>query len=155
VGLAAATQLLAVARHDEQAVVDGQAQPHGGGEVEGVDRDQGELREHPQHEEGAEDGEHADAHGEPGGHHAAEHQHQQHQGDGDGDALGPGQVGLDGGPHLAVDLGDAAHPHRHHVGVAGQRGRQLLDVGGHRVLVAADAGQHQSLTAVLAPQRRW
>ena len=85
----AAAQLLAEAGHDEQAVVDGQAEAHGGGEVEREDRHVGDEREHPQHEERADDGEHADGQRERCGDDAAEHEDEQQQRDRERDHLGP------------------------------------------------------------------
>jgi hypothetical protein len=55
-----------------------------------------------QHEERAEDRQHADEQREPGGDRAAEHQHEQHHRDRDGDRLGPQDVALDG----VADLGE-------------------------------------------------
>ena len=55
-GEQAGSQLVAVAVDDEQAVVDGQAQTEGGGEVEREDRDVGDALDGGEGGEGAADG---------------------------------------------------------------------------------------------------
>ena len=128
--------------------------PMAGGEVEGEDRHRGQLGDHPQHQEGGDDRQHADAHRQPGGDDAAEDHHQEEQGDRDGHRLGLGQVVLDRAADLAEDLGLAADPHVELAGLAGEGGGEGLDAGVDRVLVAADAGQDQGLAAVVAAQGR-
>ena len=65
----------------EQAVVDGEAEPHTGREVEREDRHLGERREHEEHEEGADDRQDAHHQGETGGDDAPEHEHREQQDD--------------------------------------------------------------------------
>ena len=152
--LAPGAQLFPVAGDDEQAVVDGQAEAERGGQVEGVDGDVGELGQHPQDQQGADDGEAADGQGQGAGHGAAEHHHQQQQGDGDGDGLGLGQVGLDLLADLTGDLGLAADLDPEIGVVAPVGGGELLGPLVQPFLVAGDPAKDERLAAVLAPEGR-
>jgi hypothetical protein len=149
-------QLLAVAVHDEQAVVDGQAEAHGGGEVEGVDRHLGHARQQLEHQERAEDRHDADHQRQAGGHHAAEDQHQQDQRDGQGDHLGLDEILLDGVADLVEHLGEAADLDLQRLAVTAalEAGPQLLDAGFDLVVITLDAGDDQGAAAVVAAQRR-
>ena len=102
---AAAGDLLAVARDDEQAVVDREAEPEPGDEVEREDRDRGQLARDAEHQEGADDREAADEQRQQRGDEAAEEQQREQEEDREGEQLGGAQVALD----LVVDLllGDA------------------------------------------------
>ena len=145
--------LLPVAGNDEQAVVDRQGQAHGGGQVEGEDRDLGEAGDHPQGEEAAQDRQHPEGEGQRGGHPAPEHQDQQHEGDRNCDELCSPQVGLDLGADLPEHLGEAADPHGDDGVVELQGGRELLDAVADLVVVPADPGQHQGLAGVVRAKR--
>ena len=108
VRLVAGAQLLAEAADDEQRVVDGEAEAHRGGEVEGEDRDLGDQVDEPQHDERADDRQRADGERQRRRHDAAEHEQQQDEGDRQGDHLGPDEVLLDRRADLVEDLGEAA-----------------------------------------------
>ena len=92
---ASGAQLLPVAGHDEQAVVDGQAEAESGGQVDGVDRHVGDRPDDEQGEERAQHGDDADEQRQRRGDQSAEHEQQQHQRDRDGDHLGAHEVALD------------------------------------------------------------
>jgi hypothetical protein len=151
-------QLLAVAGHDEQAVVDGQAQAEGRREVEGVDRHVGQIGHHAQHEERADDRQHADGQGQGGGDDAAEDEHEQDERDGQGDELGLGQVLLERLADLPERLGVAPDADGDRTGVvavdAEPRG-QLADALVEDVLVrGVEQADDQSPPPVLGAQRR-
>ena len=138
-------QFLAVAAHHEERVVDGEAQPHCGGEVEGEHGHVGELVHHEQGQEGRHHREGADGEREGSGHHAPEDEEQEQHAEGDGDHLRPEQVGF----HRAIDLGEhrplAAHAH-HHGGPGIVPAVVLVDVLGelhHQVVGVGVAGEHQ------------
>ena len=78
VRVVAACAFLPVPGQDEQAVVDGQAEPHGRRQVEGEHRHVGDAGQQLQHGEGADDGEDPAEDGHEGGDDAAEHE-QQHE----------------------------------------------------------------------------
>ena len=92
--------LLAVARDDEQAVVDRQPQPQTGGQVEGEDRDRDELVGEAQQQEGADDRQPADQQRKQRRDRAAEEEQREQEEEGEGEELGHPQVLLD----LLVDL---------------------------------------------------
>ena len=92
---APAGAFLAESTHDEQRVVDGEAEPKGGHEVDREDRDVRELCDGPEHHERAEHRDCTDQQREPGGDHTAEDEQQQQQRERDGDHLRTSQVALD------------------------------------------------------------
>ena len=95
-----AGDLLAVAGDDEEAVVDRQAQSERRRQVEGEDRDRGELAGEAEDEEGADDRQAADHQRQDRGDEAAEEQQREQEEQREGDQLGHFQVLLD----LLVDL---------------------------------------------------
>ena len=96
-----AGDLLAVARDHEQAVVDRQAEPEAGDQVEGEDRDRAHLAGDAQHQECADDRQPADQQRQQRGDQAAEEEQREQEEEREGEQLGLAQVGLD----LLVDLG--------------------------------------------------
>ena len=115
--------LLAVARDDEQAVVDRQPEPEPGDQVEGEDRDRAELAGDPQHDQRADDREAADEQRQQRGDEAAEEEQREHEEDRKRVELGGAQV-LFG---LLVDLGlGDGGPARPDAGLAGERFDDLL-----------------------------
>ena len=84
-----AGDLLAVARDDEQAVVDRQPEPEAGDQVEGEDRDRAELAGDPQHQEGADDREAADQQRQQRGDEAAEEEQREQEQEREGVAARP------------------------------------------------------------------
>ena len=100
--------LLAVARDDEQAVVDRQPQAESGGQVEGEDRDVDELVGDAQQQEGPDDRQAADHQRQQGGHPAAEEEQGQQEEDREGEQLGLPQVLLDLLVHLLLGESYAA-----------------------------------------------
>lgn len=86
----------------EQRVVDGQAEPEHGDDVQREDGHLGDGGEQPQQHQRAEDREQPHDQRQPGGHEAAEDDDEQHQQHGHGDGLGAGEVG--GG--LVVELAE-------------------------------------------------
>ena len=148
-------QLLPVAGDDEQAVVDGEAEPERGGQVDGVDRDVGQRAHDVQRQERAEHGEHADEQRQRRGEETAEHEHEQQQRDRDGDALRSAEVALD-------RLGDVGE---HRLGPADadvQAGDGVALDGvahvGHDLLgrrfVVVDAHEHEGGVAIGVAERR-
>ena len=158
VRLVPAGQLLPVAGDDEQAVVDGQAEAHGGGEVEGEDRDLGDLGRGPAARGTCR---RSTARRWPAGSSAAttlrKTNSSRSERDRQGDHLGPQQVLLDGVVDLAEHLGEAADGHGRRpssspVNCAADAPRRASSTWSS---VALDAGQHERLGAVLGrPQRR-
>jgi hypothetical protein len=92
--------LLAVARDHEQAVVDRQPEAEPGGEVEGEDRDRGQLAGDAQQQEGPDDRQAPDHRRKEGRHPAAEEEQREHEQQWEYEQLGLLQVLLD----LLVDL---------------------------------------------------
>jgi hypothetical protein len=103
--------LLAEARHHEEAVVDREPEPHAGREVEGEDRDVRERCEDREDEERPDDGDPADEQRQARRDDAAEHEHHEHEGDREGDQLGPQEVLFDLVVGLTEHLREAADPH--------------------------------------------
>ena len=147
-------QLLPVAGDDEQAVVDAQAEPQRGGEVDGEHRHVGDRPEQEQHQERAEDSHRADEERQRGAHDAAEHEHEQEQGQRDGDHFGPCEGGLDRVAELLVHRRRPAHRHLDGALPAPQAVPDL----GHglvgRVVLGGDPAQHQRLVTARVAQRR-
>ncbi len=153
-GVCAGGQLLAEAAHDEQGVVDREAQAHGRGEVQGEDRHVGDLGEAAQDGVGAEDRDDAHAERQQGGDRAAEDHDQQHEGHRQGDHLGPQQVLLDGRLHLVAHGEDAADLDLDRAVRAAQLGGDAVQGLVHGGVVAGEAGRYQCLGPVLRAQRR-
>jgi hypothetical protein len=153
-GVPSLAQLLAVAAHHEQAVVDGQGQPQGGRHVHGVDRHVGEAGEGAQDRERLDDREDADRQRDESSDHTSEHEDERDRGQRDGHRLGDREVLLRLVVHLVVGHGGAAgadlRPARGGAEPVGQLPRPRLDL----VVVAADVGDDQAVAAVLAAQRR-
>ena len=144
-------QLLAVSRHHEERVVNGQSKTHRCSEVEGEDRDVGERVDHLEDGEGAENSKRADEEGEAGGDQPAEHEHEKDQSDRDSDQLGPLEVSLDGRADLTEHLGLPGHLHLQRCrGIgAGEYLGELLDAFAYSVLVTGDTGEDQGLGSVV------
>ena len=113
-----ARDLLAIARDDEEAVVDRQPEPEARNEVDREDRDVGQLVGDPQHQERADDRQHTDDQGQQRGHEAAEEEQREQEQEREGEHLRPSEVLLD----LLVDLllGDRGAANGH-AGLAGER----------------------------------
>ena len=100
--------LLAEPGHQQQGVVDGQAEAEHGDHVDRVDRHLGDRADPQQGEQGPGHPDQGDQHGQAGGDDAAEDHQQQHQHHRHGQQLGPGQVGPDLVLELLVLEGPAA-----------------------------------------------
>ena len=146
-------ELLAVAGHDEQAVVDRQSEPQHGGEVEGEDRDLGHAGDDPQEEHRADDRQAPDREGKSGGNQAPEHDDKQEKGDRERDRLGLDEIRFDVVLHLPVDLGEPADADVDRIGRTSELGRDDLDVLLDLVLVTGDATEHDRLAPVVALER--
>ena len=97
-----AAQLLPVARHQQQAVVDGEAEPGAGDDVERVGRDGRDRVEHAQEQERREDRQPAHDERQQGRDDAAEDEQRDQEERRKGERLGAREVAL----HLVVDLHD-------------------------------------------------
>ena len=95
-------QLLAEARDDEQRVVDREAEPGAGDQVDGEHRHRLDLVHEPHPDEGGDDRRAAHQHREQGGDHAAEDDERQQEEQREGEHLGAREVLLD----LLADLGE-------------------------------------------------
>src|SRR5262249_15852160 len=104
-------EVLGVARHDKQAVVDRQTETQAGREVEREDRHVRKRGDDEQDEEGPHDRQHADEQREAGGDDTAEHDDQEHQRDRERDELGAHEILLHVVVDLPIDLGESAHAH--------------------------------------------
>ena len=113
-------RLLTPARDDEERVVDREAEPETGDEVEREDREGMHLDGDPQAEERERDRARADERRQKGGHEPAEDPEREQQDQREGDQLGAAEVALDGLRHLAGCDRAAAEEH---LGVAGERRR--------------------------------
>jgi hypothetical protein len=151
-GVQAPGQLLPEAAHQEQAVVDGQAEAENGDHVDREDGHVGDVGEAAQGGEGAEDRGHPDGEGEAGGGDAAEDHDQQDEQDRHRQGLGAGDVLADPLAVVAPDRGGAAHarlqPRR--VQPVLDRREALLAL----LLVAAQAEHRVRGAPVLAHQLR-
>jgi len=94
--------LLAEPGHQQQGVVDGQAEAEHGDHVDRVDRDVGDRADPEQGQQGTGHADQGDQHGEAGGDDAAEDHQQQDEHHRHGQQLGPAQVGGDLVLELAV-----------------------------------------------------
>jgi len=143
------TELFAEPRDDEEAVVDGRAEPECGGQVDGEDRNVGRQRHQVQRQERPEDRHRVRREREHRGDRTAEDHQEQHQRDRDRNRLGPGEVGAD---RLAEsDTG----PTDLHVQVTDRpvvRGLQSRRDGVGLLLVPGEPHQHQGLVPVRAAQ---
>ena len=101
--------LLAVARDDEQAVVDRQPEAEAGDQVEGEDRDVGELARDAQGDHRRDDREPADEQRQQRGDQAAEEEEGEEEEQREGVELGRAQVGLDLLVGLRLGQRRAAH----------------------------------------------
>ncbi len=109
-GVLAGAELLAEPRHDEQRVVDREAETQHRDDVDREDRHVREQAEHPQHGEGTEDGESADRERQAGRGQAAEDDDEQDEQDRHRERLGAGDVLADLGGDVAGDRLVAAEP---------------------------------------------
>ena len=150
--ITAGAQLLAVARHNEQRVVDRQAEAHRGHHVQREDGHRRQRRNRRQREERTDDGNASDRERHQRRHAAPEDQQQQHQGRGQRDRLGAGKVLADLVVHLVVRLRDAAHAQGQRSVAAGVFRPQRGDAFRHRVIAAGDAREDECLGAVGVPQ---
>ena len=119
-------ELLAVARHDEQRVVDREPEAEPGREVQREDRHLGRRRDELQREQRADDRDHADHERQARGDDAAEHEQQRDRGERRGDDLRALDVLLRSRAHLARHLGQPGDVGAEHVGALGELGRQAL-----------------------------
>ena len=115
-------QLLAEPRHDEQAVVDRQAQPEDGHDVDDRRVEVHHVREAEQRRQAARDRRERAGHGHGGGQEPAEDEHHDEQGDRQRDGLAGAQVGLD-------LVGDRVDDQRGAADDAGDVGGDGLEVG--------------------------
>ncbi len=157
--LVAAVELLPVPGHDEEGVVDGQAEAHGRRQVQREHRHVCEPVDRLEHEERRHHRQGAHGQGEQRGDHAPEDEQEQQQRDRDGDQLGPHEVGLDGLPDRVEHLGEAGD--RDVELPAAVEGDRALELGGELgdpvvdlVLGPHDAGEHERLVARPVAQRR-
>ena len=97
-------------RHDEQRVVDREAETQHGDDVDREDRHVGDQAEHPQHGEGTEDRQAADGERQAGRGQAAEDDDEQDEQDRHRQRLGAGDVLADLGGDVAGDRLVAAEP---------------------------------------------
>jgi hypothetical protein len=89
------SELFAEAVDDEEAVVDREAEPERGREVDREDRDVGDDGDQEQREERADHGDERDGHRQRSGEQPTEDEHEEHEGGRHGDRFGARQVGLD------------------------------------------------------------
>ena len=150
---ARALELLAVARDEQQPVVDGQAEAQRGGDVQREQRRVHDARHHPQHEERAEHRDDPEQQRDRRRDDAAEDEQQQDREDREGDHLRPGEIVT----RLVVDLVEAdretAHAHVERavadppLGLLGRLAAVALDVLGRQ------AGGDDERAAVAREQR--
>ena len=141
------------AADDQQPVVDAEAEPQGGGEVDGEDRHIGETAQHGQFRERAEYGDESDGQRQQCGDEAAEGDHQQDERERDGEGFGDGEVCGDLAGDVVVERRGTARTYLDRALIAAPLVGDLLGVVGDFGAVAPYMGEYERLCAVLGSQR--
>ena len=146
--------LLAVAGDHEQAVVDGETQAEGRGEVQREHRDVHHLAENAQQPERADDRDRADDERQRRGDDAPEDQEGQDDQERGREHLGALEVLLDLDLRLTRDLRGPADPAGQRPALDGVLRADALDHLLNAIVIATDVRQDERLLAVVAAQRR-
>ncbi len=110
VGHGTVGQFLAKSRHDEEAVINSEAQPEHGNDVGRIDTDLGEMGGPLEQGHAGDNGGAADDERQRGRHQRTEHPHQQHgQGD-ETDDFGPLEVAIELFAHVDIHCQFASQP---------------------------------------------
>ena len=147
-------ELFAVPRHDEEAVVDREAEAERGGEVQREDRDRGEVRQDREHHERAEDREHADREWQERGDDAAEHEDERDEDEWRREDFGAVQVLLGPIADLLLDRGLPGDLDADRAPLVDEARRQLRRVVDALVRSAGQRGRGPAPGSVAALQGR-